>query len=97
MTVVEESDLGVDVVYGIDDKGRFLTIAGPRAKLCCSIRCTKELIPSIKLRPGHDLLQSSLKAIHFRYANVSESRDCVSIQRAQSNLIEIYQSKSSNA
>jgi hypothetical protein len=97
VAVVEKSDLGVDVVYGIDDKSRFLTITGPWPELRRSVCRTKEFIPTVELCPGHNLLQSALEAIDFGYTNIGESRDCMSIQRAQGDLVEIYQSKSSNA
>jgi hypothetical protein len=65
--------------------------------LCDRIRRSKEFISTVELCPGHNLLQSALKAVDFGYANVGKSRDSMSVQRAQGDLVEIYEPKSSNA
>ena len=89
MAVGEEGDFGFDVVDCVDDEGGLLAVFFPWFELGGGSAFVVELVAGVELRPGHDLFEAALQAGDFGGSDVCERGDCVSVQRAESDLVEV--------
>jgi hypothetical protein len=48
-----------------------------------------ELVAGVELGPGHDLFQAALQAGDLRCSDICKRGDCVSVERAEGDLVEV--------
>lgn len=97
IAVLEQLNLGVDVVNGIDDEVRLLPVLLPRTEQFGSDRAVKLLQAQVEPHPWCDGDQPALQALHLGHANVGERGDGVPVERAERHLVEVDQAQLGDA
>lgn len=91
MAVLEQGDLGVDVVDGIDHEIRLLPAFGPGRQQSFGAVAVKFLQAQVELDPRRDRSQPPLQALYLGKPHVRQCCNRMPVQATQRDLVEVDQ------